>query len=153
MNATIVFSWSLTSLVTTEWDKTIYKCSLVGGKTRGTERRRRPATGRDEKLVVTLQRAVTQLHRLLGRVHRHHLRHRAPVLTPPWKRGSVSPSGALHTNGAHLLPCPHLNPMLLIEVTWTEENAAAVQIQSLREATVQALSTNTAFSKETSIAG
>lgn len=34
---------------------------------------------------------------------------------------------------SHLLLCPHLNPMLLIKVTWPQEEAAAVQIHNLRE--------------------
>lgn len=81
-----------------------------------------------------LQSAVVQLYCLIRRVHQHHLAHKTDFFT--WTKTKYIFRNWLKTAlsffASHLLLGPHLDPILLIKVSWAEEDATAVHIQSLR---------------------
>lgn len=108
-----------------------------------------PATCWDEELVIALHGAITHLHHPVSRVYTHHLQHirktwrmqsHLNLLHIPHRKDTFYGIVRQHHiqwtcfPASHLLLRPHFYPILLIKVSWPEKDAAAVQIQSLKEA-------------------
>lgn len=84
-----------------------------------------PAASCDEKLVVVQPGSINHLYRLVDCVYRNDLQ-RMFLNKCFFQQDKVC--------FPHLFLCPHLDTILLIKVSWAEENAASVQMECLNKA-------------------